>query len=682
MKYLPLVGATRDLSIDRVVVGFAFTVAATTTFGVATALLGQFRTSWTGAALIFVLAAMFFAPKKRGATAERTDRPRNARWRYSSPVALGAAACWLLWIGSRAGIPIILNRDPGGYLASALWLKHDGGLQVNVSSHPFFGVDGVTFVGPASYLMNGNIVEFQFEHGASVLIALATDIFGLRYGAAFGWLMILVGLYCVFRISRELGVGWPIAASLTAVLAVSVPVLYIARSTYSEPYVFGLLMTAGLVVVRMRGGPTLGGVTVVGFLVGATCLFRVDGLLYVAALAGAIVVVPRRKLSSLQRLVCLAALGPGLTIGSIDHWYFTGNYATDLKNSYWPLLILCSVCLLAALLSSAPVSMKFSRLKLVRQRLREQSRYVGAAIAVGAFFILWFAYFWRPSILVSRGGRPGLLPSQSLTAGLQEREGDVVDSARDYSELSLQYLTWYLGLMVTLGSILGVCILAYQAVNRRHAIFPAVIACLIAVPVYLIRLRIFPDQPWATRRLVPFVIPITVLAAAVGLDAFVRRFESKQLRVLVTATVVVSTLLPPALTTSRVRDMSDQEGGAAALETICSAISDGETVLLLRYPKLIGSIRGECAVVVGSARDVDAMVRAINLDCTSATVIGKSADLDGDDRYRVRPVVDVDVSLGRMPFQTLSSPVSKYDPESFLRLSVVVVQPTMCLRPS
>jgi hypothetical protein len=85
---------------------------------------------------------------------------------------------------------------------------------------------------------------------------------------------------------------------------------------------------------------------------------------------------------------------------------------------------------------------------------------------------------------------------------------------RSYAELSLHWVDWYLGLPVILAATVGAGLLARRCLQGRAGdwALPLMVLSWAAV-TFLYRPGITPGQPWASRRMVPEVIPAFVLLA-------------------------------------------------------------------------------------------------------------------------------------------------------------------------
>ena len=113
--------------------------------------------------------------------------------------------------------------------------------------------------------------------------------------------------------------------------------------------------------------------------------------------------------------------------------------------------------------------------------------------------------------------------SIAYVAELQKLAHLPIDGRRQYYEDSLYWVIWYLGVPAVLLGAFGLAALARRCTKAlltwkdpsgaaRVWALPAMIAIWVIVTV-LWRPAVAPDQPWASRRLVPFVLPGLILGA-------------------------------------------------------------------------------------------------------------------------------------------------------------------------
>ena len=239
---------------------------------------------------------------------------------------------------------LIISRDPAAYMQFATWIAGHGSLPISTSLSAFGGAKGITFGGFAMYQV-GNTVVPQFMAGQPMALAVGFWLGGvnaaLLLAPLFGAITVVVfgGL-----VARLVGARWAPLAAL--VYAVSEPLMFTSRSTYSEPlativFLGGLSLvidslrtgpgTAAVAAVASGGGAS-GGVSalrarvarwdsarVLAFLgglgLGISLLVRIDSP------ADVLPIIPYLGLLLLRRQRQAAPIIIGMAIGWVWGWY-------------------------------------------------------------------------------------------------------------------------------------------------------------------------------------------------------------------------------------------------------------------------------------------------------------------------------------------------------------------------
>jgi hypothetical protein len=150
---------------------------------------------------------------------------------------------------------------------------------------------------------------------------------------------------------------------------------------------------------------------------------------------------------------------------------------------------------------------------------------VVGAIAQGLVVVLPVAALTglaiRPQVQVTRGATDPFFIR--YVADLQHLAGLPVDGRQQYYEQSLNWVIWYVGLPAVLLACLGVALLGRRCLRAllrwRGATAAArfwglpLLIFVWSVGTALWDPAIFPDQPWASRRLVPVVLPGVICLA-------------------------------------------------------------------------------------------------------------------------------------------------------------------------
>jgi hypothetical protein len=243
--------------------------------------------------------------------------------------------------------------------------------------------------------------------------------------------------------------------------------------------------------------------------------------------------------------------------------------------------------------------------------------------------------------------------SIAYVAELQKLAHLPVNGRRQYYEDSLYWVIWYLGVPAVLLGAFGLAVLVRRctkalltwkdpaAVARVWAL-PAMITLWVIVTV-LWRPAVAPDQPWASRRLVPFVLPGLILAA-LWAAAWLKDQASQPGRTRITAGIVAtccvaSLLIPTALTTL---DLGvTKKSGLTAHGMAFRTIGAGE---LTAVNKLCAAIGPNASVVILDSLTADRFAQVIRGICDTPAAI-----LTNPTQKTVTSVVQGIKGVGRRP---------------------------------
>lgn len=595
----PRAGASvRYLSSAWDWVEFAVVLSAVAigSIGLAGLLLGMLGLWSTPAAL-----ALAAAPTAGGAVAlvHRPVRTAGHSWVPLVAAVLFSIVATAVW----AAYPsqhVLVNRDPGSYTTTAVHLATQGDLRVDQRGTPFEDVaatpEGATYVtGPGTY-------EFQFNHLLSAVMAPVFDVVGA--GAMFRVPALLagLGLLAVYLVAVAATSRPWLSLVVPVALGASLPMLYVARDTFSESLTFLLLWSGVLMALRatMSARPALG--LVAGWLLGAAIATRVDALVYAIALLPLLIVwvsgsVPdrRRRIGTAVAVVGAAALPT--VLGQVDLAWFTGDYASDLAEE----TRLLRLGVAGAALGGALLVALRRRAADVSDGMRST---LGAAAGAGLSLFLLYLWFVRPVITELRfSARPAL-------TGYQAAEGVPVDPTRSHHEAAFVWMEWYLGPVVVALAIVGLALVVHRAVTSRASVGELVVVSigLVSGLLYWWRPSIFADQPWGSRRFAPAVYPAAIMAAVVALGHGIAALGRAAVphRRLMAGCVSAAMVLPVAATTWPVREGRSQSGYLAPILTTCETIGTDAAVVTLetRDPRrLAPAVRSWCGVPTVSLAD-------------------------------------------------------------------------------
>jgi hypothetical protein len=597
--------------------------------------------------------------------AARAERGWRAWWGLAGTIVVAAGfGAWQLLVNSES---VIVSRDPGVYLQSGYWIAQHGTLTIPQSLAAFGGAHPGFSFSSIGFFPHGTAVVPSGLPGLPMLIAGGFWIHGLPAAAAISPILGALAILAFGGLAGRLaGPQWAPAAAL--VLGFTLPEQYTSRSAFSET-LMQLLLIGGLcllidsftlestgedtgAVAMPRGWPrwlTPGRAlaALAGLALGLSVLARADALLYllpVIPLAGVLLAGHRRQAPPFI-LGLAVGIGYGLAGGYLGSRPYMDTLARPLR------LAGLAAAGLAVLTAAAVLLVRWGRL---RHRLRKVAglrslRWLpGAGGVAGAAALIGFAV--RPYVQTVRAHTNPA--AAAFVARLQRLEHLPVDPTRQYAEDTLYWVIWYVGTPAVLLGGLGLALLlrrtlrallSWQDVTRtaRNWAFPLVIIGWGAAAV-LWRPGTVPDQPWASRRLVPLVLPGLVLGAIWASAWLVGRARERGAGTaawsFVGACCVAALLVPTAVTTFGIGLTHSGKAGSlqpvadglafkrtgagemTAVRGLCAAIGAGASVVIFdRHvaQQFTQVIRGMCGVPAGwmsdgSAADVRGVLSGIS----------------------------------------------------------------------
>ncbi|MDX6245459.1 MAG: hypothetical protein QOE76_3182 [Frankiales bacterium] len=413
---------------------------------------------------------------------------------------------------------IVVARDPGTYALTAQWLAHHDTARIATDPQVFGSQRGLV----SSSLGFGDTkpgeVQSQYPNAAPMLVAMGgwvSNAWLLRVAPLIGG----AALLAFFGLARGFVREWWALGAMT-LLAVSLPMMHFSRAVYSEPTAMVFLL-GGLALLYLceqqseRGGLPLH--LVAGLTGGATGLARIDGGIFLLAVAGygsmKLARTPaggRRRAGLEVSALLLASLVPyGLgmrltaTLSPL-YWYGKSGHAPEA-------IIPGAGAVLIALVGAAVVAVAWRggswRQAGERWAGRASNWLAGLLVllaAVGATRPLWLTahQYIGPTFT-------------SWIEYWQRDEHQVLDGTRSYAENTLTWLSWYDSPIVVAAGVLGTAWLVRRFGRTGR---PAMVGFLLIFVAYslisLARPDITADQIWSIRRFLPIVIPGFLIGAA------------------------------------------------------------------------------------------------------------------------------------------------------------------------
>ena len=556
-------------------------------------------------------------------------------WAVAGTVAVAVAfAAWQIAARTEQ---IIYLRDPSTYLEVGYWIAHHGSLPIPDSLAAFGGPHPGLVFASSNYYPRGSGIVPQFMTGMPLVLAAAVWLGGIPAALV---MTPLIGGCAVLSFGglagRLAGPRWAPAAA--AILALSLPEQYTSRASFSEPLaqvlLFGglCLLADSLVVTR---GPrsasdwpgqdkVLAGLA--GLALGLTILVRIDGL------SDILPAVPFLGVLLAARRPQAIPFGVGLVIGvgyGLADGYLKSRPYLDLEApSLRPLALIVAVVVLATLAGVAVTASPSAQERPNGILATKVVRWLPEAAAI-VTVVIFIGFAVRPLVQTVAGETDPT--SIAYVAELQKLAHLPVNGRRQYYEDSLYWVIWYLGVPAVLLGAFGLAALARRCAKAlltwkdpsaaaRVWALPLMIAIWVIVTV-LWRPAVAPDQPWASRRLVPFVLPGLILAAiwaATWLKDQAAQLGRTRLTEGIVATCCVASLVIPTALTTLDLGVTKQNGLTAhgmavrkigvgelsAVNGLCAAIGPNASVVILdsltadRFAQVVRGICGTPAAVL------------------------------------------------------------------------------------
>jgi len=494
-------------------------------------------------------------------------------------VAVLGVVVWTVVQLRLSGENIVVDRDPAVYALTGLWLTDHPSVAVPMAEavRAAQGVDGATTVA-LGFGRSADPLRPEANHTVPGLVAVSGWVGGTRAVLAANVGVAAVGLLALYAAARRLvGPLWGLLPP--TVLALSMPMVAVARSTYSEP--LALAMACGAVAVlasrlgRDDWASRRGAFALAGLYAGAVALARVDGGL---VLVGAVLAVgvaatlrPVPHTVGLPAMWSLAGAGTALLgLGLLDLALNSGRYLTRGRE------LAGVVAIVLGLATAVALSRWLVRSHRVRDWLDGPWGARVPTLAGGLTAGLAVVLLSRPLWMQARRFE-GSAGFEADIERYQAAEGLPPDGARSYDELTLTWVSWYHGWPMVLLGLAGVAAMVVVVLRARRLPLLAVLLPL-GVPalVYLVYPNITPDHVWAMRRLLVGAVPLLLVGVAFVLAEASRRSRAWLAAALVVAAVVLAW---PTTTFSGLYSVRDRVGQLAEAQAGCATIRDGRVVV-------------------------------------------------------------------------------------------------------
>ena len=600
------------------------------------------------------------------------DRPPvDVPW-WALAGTLVVAAGFAVWQFAENSQQIIVLRDPATYLQFGYWIAGHGSTHIPESLQAFGGAhQGLTFSSLGFFQVGSSVVP-QFMAGLPMVLAIGVWAGGPLGAAAMAPIIGALAILSFAGLAGRLaGARWAPAAAL--ILAVCLPEQYTSRATFSETLAQlmlygGLCMLADSFVLTggrhvatypgpasWRDGPAPN-VTLAffgGLSIGLTLLVRIDGLsdLLPALPFLGVLLVRKRP----QGVPFGIGLFIGVAYGFADGYRLSRPYLDSIGPSLRPLAMIALGVVAVTVVGMGLVSLPRTR-SWLRALVRSRPvRWLPEAVAALTVLAL-IGFAARPYFQTVRGETDPT--TISYIAQLQKLAHLPIDPTRTYAEDSLYWVIWYIGVPAVILGAIGIALLSRRCLRAlltwrdngaaRIWALPLMIIGWVTVTV-LWRPGIIADQPWASRRLVPVLLPGLILAA-IWASAWIkergRLLGAGHLAASVVAVCCVLALLIPGAVTTFGVGTTKTTSGSTRLTAHGLALSRTGAGEEKAVRELCDNIGPNASVIIVDSLTADRFSQVIRSMCAaptarvdSPTAASVAADVAGIERAGRRPVL-------------------------------------------
>jgi hypothetical protein len=535
---------------------------------------------------------------------------------------------------------IVITRDPASYVQFGSWISGHGSLPIPQDNAAFGFSHDVSFQSAAYYQVGRTVVP-QFMAGLPLILAAGFWIHGATAAVTIAPILGACSLLTFGGlVARLVGPRWAPLATLA--LALALPLQFTSRSTYSEPlaailFLGGLCLVVDCLAADGRAARILAGLG--GLALGLTFLVRLDGA------SDILPVIPFCGLLFITRLSRAVPMTIGFAVGAgyglLDGMVLTWPYLQQNMSSVAPLakivLVVTALTIVAVIIGKARSGAFL--------RLPRWAPYVLAALPV----LVMAGFAIRPYLQITRARSPSSF--QATIAAYQLAENQPIDPSRLYYEISLHWVFWYIGIPAVILGTAGAVVLSYRCVRRAAPAWTLPLLVFSwAIVATLYRPAITPDQPWASRRLVPAVLPgflvLAVFAIRWACGWLRARGLGNVVRRPVVAICAAALIVPATITTF---GLTLHTGGQGGVRLAANGLG-----LKTTYAGEIAAVSGMCAAMPkdGSVVFIDGGVTRIGtqlLEVVRGMCGLPSAMATSSERQRVDTLIHDIRQAGRQP---------------------------------
>lgn len=497
-----------------------------------------------------------------------------------------------LWVGINAfytSQSVFVYRDPAIYTVTAERIKNNSNLTVETTN--VFGDQQQLTSESAGFeksTLNENELFAQGQHLLPTLLGLFGRVFGtnlMMHAAPIFGGAALLAIYGFARLIVK--PRW--ATFVVIALSLSLPFLYFSRDTYTEPlaatFTFGALSL--IWAAQKNKSPWLW--LIAGVVVGAGTLTRVDAYITIGALAVFLAImlsIINRKKDGAEQLKGVLAFAIAVVavavIGWLDLTLLASGYYRNLEPRFFQMIAAVG----AAVFAGIVWVILYWKTKVFSKTLDKKTKSWRGTAALIAILVVAGLLISRPLWLESH--HKINIP---LVGGLQAAAGNPEEPTRDYAENTATWVAWYIGPLLALSGVAGIAIAAKRTMgDKRLLLLPALLVVIGTTLVFFIRPSITPDQVWASRRLMPVIMPGIAIFGVLALQRLSElKFMDKKLSQQLWGLALVAVLLSPLVFSYPFLRTQAYTPQLAQINDICQSLPEKSAIIWVGTMARVGT---------------------------------------------------------------------------------------------
>jgi hypothetical protein len=530
--------------------------------------------------LVFIIVNRVLVPDSRGSRTER---------RLVDVLAILFVVVWGVFNSAYTAQNIYLYRDPALYNTTARWLiEHDN---IAIPSVNYFGEnDQILTTSNAGV----NSVEERpgrlYTHGQRLLPTLSASLGKVTQEAAALKVNILIGslaLLSFYGFTRLFTrPRWSLLATMA--FSVSLPMLYFSRDMYTEIISMLFFFTMlSLVYFAKKTNKYLFWI-ISGFMAGAMTMTRIDAYIGLAGifvyLIAYILFQPEKDIYQRLKRVGIFFIGFFITasIAWLDLTQLGLSYFRFHQTLIFQQIILLLIIALFGLMLFFARKTKIYKITVSFCTSRNLKA-IGTVLIIFVVAILTA----RPYLI----GEERYYEVQNIggTESVVRQDTITNDSVTYYSgEAVVMWPTWYLGAIMSIAALVGLIIAVRKSVNNPDLyLLPILLSFLSVAILYFYHPSITPDHIWASRRILPVVLPSMAFFAVYAMHQYYSKKKIVNVAIYIAAGAV---FIVGSLSTSWFFvQQRTEDNMLTQINELCRVLPDNSAVLLLGHLGLVGT---------------------------------------------------------------------------------------------